>query len=528
MRFLSATRRMTVARCCGLAGGILLGVGATCSLPPVVGPEPAEIFSTLADFEEGILDNVEFIPADGGLRIAAEATTLPVIWVPNSNETTVSKVDTASGGELARYRVGPEGTHGDPSRTTMDLWGNAYVANRNTGTVVKMGFLEKNGCFDRNGNGTIETSSDVDGDGMITGDELLAWGQDECVLFEVVLATEDEGPFTPGAYPGPYPFGHWDPGTRSIALDRLNNVWLGVYGTRMFYYIDGDTGEILRKVDVSSVNHTPYGAVMDANGILWSSGQSQNHVLRLDPSDDSFEVVALPHFVYGLGIDDDNHLFVSGWTDSKLSRINILNGEIEWTHDGVYGSRGVAVTNDGDVWVADSSPGTVTRWSNDGEVKATIAVGNTPTGVAVDAEGKVWVVNNGDAYIKRIDPATNEIDLEKEIPGTFHYGYSDMTGIVGRGRIRIGNWTATFDAVEAATIWQSVAWDSRVPQGTTLEVRVRTSDDEVDWSDWLSLEQDADLDTLQASRFIQLEVTMQILSGDESPLLYSLSVFTDQ
>ena len=521
----SPMRRLVIAGFYCSVCGAMLALLATCAPSTVFGPEPAVFFSAREDFEAGVLVGVEFSSVAGGLQLSAEATTHAVIWVPNSNESTVSKVDTVTGAELARYRVGPPDLHGDPSRTTMDLWGNAYVANRNTGTVVKIGYEENGGC----GSGPINTSRDLDGDGLITGDEVLAWGADECVLFEVVLATADEGPYTPGTYEGTYPYGHWDPGTRSIAVDPVNNVWVGVYGTHKFYYLDGQTGEILRTVDTSSVNHTPYGAVMDANGILWSSGQSGNHVLRLDPSDDSYQAVPLPHFVYGLGIDHDNHLFVSGWNNSKLSRINVLTGEVEWTRDGMYQSRGVCVTNDGDVWVADSSPGTVTRWSNDGEIKATIAVGNTPTGVAVDAEGKVWVVNNGDAFIKRIDPAINEVDLEKELPGTQHYGYSDMTGIIGRTvSTRIGNWTATFDAETAATIWESVRWQSMVPAGTSLQVRVRTSDDQVNWSEWLTLEQSSDVAGLPASRFIQIEATLQILSGDESPTLTSLSVFTGE
>ncbi|HUU83234.1 MAG TPA: hypothetical protein VM243_06990 [Phycisphaerae bacterium] len=489
--------------------------------------QPEQIFEDATDFEQGTLIGLGFDEQAGGLTLSGESDTLPFIWVPNSNEGTISKVDTDTGNELGRYRVCPAEVYGNPSRTTVDLAGSCYVGNRATGTVVKVGLFENGGYVDRNGNGTIETSSDLNGDGDITGEELLTWGQDECVLWEAVLAIEGEGTYVPGTFTGTYPNDDWNPGTRSIAVDASNNVWVGAYGTRKFWYLNGTTGDILRTVDVSSVSHTPYGAVLDRNGILWSSGQSGYHVLRLDPSDDSFTTIAPGHFVYGLGADRENHLFISGWSDTRLTRLNVVTGEVDWSVPGVYESRGVAVTDDGDVWVANSSPGTVTRWSNDGVIKATISVGNTPTGVAVDANGKVWAVNFGDAYIKRIDPATDAVDLEKAILGTVHYGYSDMTGIVARSvSTQIGNWTVDYGSAEAQQVWDTVAWGSLEPQGTSISVRVRSSDDQITWSDWFEVTSGTDLAQVPPGRYLQIEATLQILSGDLSPILSYLAVFT--
>ena len=40
------------------------------------------------------------------LTLGEETVTSPYLWVPNSNEGTVSKVDTITGSEVGRYRVG--------------------------------------------------------------------------------------------------------------------------------------------------------------------------------------------------------------------------------------------------------------------------------------------------------------------------------------------------------------------------------------------------------------------------------------
>lgn len=481
-------------------------------------------YTTNADFDKGTCIGVEHETVHDQLQLSKTATTLPFIWVPNTNEGTVSKVDTRTGAELGRYRTSPL-TYGAPSRSTVDLQGSCWIANRQIGTVVKIGLYENGQYIDRNNNGIIETSRDLNGDGNITGDEILPWGRDECVLYEVILILGKEGTYAPGQYTGSYANDYWNPGPRGMAIDAQNNLWAGTYQTKKFYYIEGSNGKILKTIDVSSANHTSYGAIMDKNGRLWSSGHDKNHVLRLDTSNDTFSTVSIGHLVYGLGIDNNNHLFLSGYEHSKLTRLNVLTGTIDWTKQGYYQSRGIAVTNDGDVFVANTQSGTVTRWSNDGVVKANIPVGNQPSGVAVDAEGKVWAVNMGDEYIERIDPATNQVDLRKLIIGGTHYGYSDMTGIISRTiTTKIGTWTVIHDSESEITTWDNISWNCDVPAGTAVRVRVRSSNNQQEWSTWEGAINGAPLTQTPEGRYLQIEVTLQILSGEVSPILYDLTV----
>jgi hypothetical protein len=481
------------------------------------------IYTLTSDFAKGVLGGLEAETVRDQLQLARESVTLPFIWVPNSNEGTVSKIDTRTGRELARYRTGSR-ADGSPSRSTIDQQGNCWLANRVTGTAVKVGLFESGQYVDRNNNGLIETSQDLNGDGNITGDELLPWGQDECVLVEVVLIPGKEGPYVPGTFTE-YANDNWNPGPRGVAVDALGNVWLGTYGTKKFYYVESSTGAVLKTIDVSSVNHTSYGALVDAQGIVWSSGQDKRHVLRLDPVTGEFRAVDVGHFVYGLGLGRDNSLYVSAWQESKLSRFNTLTGQKEWTRDGVYESRGVAVTDDGDVWVANSGPGTVARWSATGALKTQISVGNQPTGVAVDADGKVWVVNVGDEFVKRIDPASNKIDLEKRIVGGTHYGYSDMTGIIARNATtRYGVWSVIHNGRFVNAPWGKLSWTASVPEKTFLRTRVRSSSDRVQWSAWEPATNRVALSATPPGQYLQIEVEFQVGVGEASPVLYDLSV----
>ncbi|HQH42745.1 MAG TPA: hypothetical protein PLJ17_03030, partial [Syntrophorhabdaceae bacterium] len=163
------------------------------------------------------------------------------------------------------------------------------------------------------------------------------------------------------------------------------------------------------------------------------------------------------------------------------------------------------------------------RLSNDGVVKATISVGGEPSGVAVDANGKVWAVNYYDK-ITRIDPATNKVDLDKQIRG-FHYSYSDMTGIIARSMTtRIGTWTVVVDSKSDGTKWQGITWNSSEPQGTSIKVRVRSSADQKNWANWEDVVKGGELKATPPGRYLQVETTLQILSGEVSPVLNDLTV----
>ena len=120
------------------------------------------------DFDNGTMAGLEHNTTKNQLQISNPPTTIPFIWIPNSNNGTVSKVDTRTGKELARYRVSPY-SYSSPSRTTVDLQGNCWVANRQTSTAVKIGLYENGGYIDRNMNGIIETSRDLNDDGIING-----------------------------------------------------------------------------------------------------------------------------------------------------------------------------------------------------------------------------------------------------------------------------------------------------------------------------------------------------------------------
>ena len=140
---------------------------------------------------------------------------------------------------------------------------------------------------------------------------------------------------------------------------------------------------------------------------------------------------------------------MTGFADSALTQVDVTTDEVGWAVRADWQSSGVAVTADGDIWVAAPGSGTVTRFSSQGVSGGPIQLANGPTGVAVDTAGKVWVVGSTSNIIVRLDPATNQVDLQKDLlDAGGHEAASDMTGLVARTvTTRYGTWTVVHDSL---------------------------------------------------------------------------------
>ncbi len=145
------------------------------------GQQYSRVWTSNADFDQGVLQGVEHTTVADQLQLSSASSTFPFMWVANAGEDSVSKIDTNTGRELARYRTWFNGgAHGAwagpaPSRTAVDSDGNVYVLNRHFDNrqplLVK---ILATGGIDRNSNGQIDTSLDTNYDGRITGAELIS------------------------------------------------------------------------------------------------------------------------------------------------------------------------------------------------------------------------------------------------------------------------------------------------------------------------------------------------------------------
>ncbi|PRQ06514.1 Virginiamycin B lyase [Enhygromyxa salina] len=343
------------------------------------------------------------------------------IWISNSPEGTVSKINTKTTIEEARYRVGPGVT--DPSRTSVNLFGDAVVVDRNGG-ITKIAVLEDR-CVETNGQPGIQTSTGPN--------DVLAWGQDECVLWRTELAALN---YQIGARPVA-----WEGGLADGCPDPNPRVWVGWYdgANGHFRRLDGSSGAVLDSVGPvpwSGLSFGPYGGATDKDGNFWVSGWQAGPLIRINASDLSVQTFQIPATItaqqwnYGMALDKNG----DAWIASAYSVYHFHANNSTWTEipvPGAFSLRGLMVDKDGTAWVATNDPPGLAAIDTATEtvLAPSISIPGSiqPVGVSIDVDGYVWVVDQSANSAFKIDGDTYQ--LAGTTTGLNQpYTYSDMTG----------------------------------------------------------------------------------------------------
>jgi hypothetical protein len=350
-----------------------------------------------------------------------------IIWIANSPQGTVSKIDTTTATEVARYRTGPGAP--DPSRTSVNLDGDVAVTNRQ-GSVTKIAARVED-CIDADGDGQITTSQGPD--------DILEWGDDECVLWH-----HDTGfdPGVAGSQGGPRGTA-WTGGVYDEELCETvdANLWVGWRNqpatSVTIRLLDGDDGTPLGEVVVdewpANWGHGPYGGAADADGNFWGLG-TLGSVFRIEAG--TFDVQRWDnpqaHVMYGIALDANGDPWVAGWS-GNLWRFDV--GAQTWidkgpTDGGPERMRGLAIDAQGSAWIAGNNPCGLVQYDTVGDayVEHHIALPgcSEPVGVSIDVDGMVWVVDRGADRAYKVDPSDHSV---QEVTGLVDpYTYSDMTG----------------------------------------------------------------------------------------------------
>ena len=347
------------------------------------------------------------------------------IWIASQDTSDISKVDTLTLTELARYRTGGSGNE-SPSRTAVSADGRYVVVNnRQTGRSTMIAANVED-CVDKNGNGQIDTSQNKN--------NLLAFGADECVIWSITL------PFLGQWQHGPRGV-TWTPGTWSYEECKYVDpkVWLGYMSnaggsTVHLIRVDGDTGIIEQTIPVPGWNGSdfaPYGAALDPQFRPWFSSL-RGEFVRVNTDQNPITVTRYtpPGNVqsYGFTVDRDGNPWFGGncgpVTAFDVKTQTYIN--VQGTQGGCW--RGVA-GDDNYLWAANNSPCGFSQIDLDTRTLIKNWTNNpcsTAIGFSIDSEKKVWLVNQG-GFAFKFDPE-NVLGMQKiDIAGS-HYVYSDMTG----------------------------------------------------------------------------------------------------
>jgi hypothetical protein len=324
---------------------------------------------------------------------------LSYIWIANSSQGTISKIDTQTIVEEGRYYAKPSG--GDPSRTSVNLNGDVAVANRNGG-VAKF-WANPMDCQENNGVPGIQTSTGA-------GD-ILPWGQDECLAWYTELTCSSNRPVA------------WTRGTFDDNTCGYTNAKVWTACNNNVHLLDGETGLV---EDTIVVPGSPfvYGGAADADGNFWGLDTSGRILFRVDFESRDLQSWPLPASGgYGITVDPAGRPWVCG--GGGVSRFNLATADWSSTGTGGIGGR---MTDGADlIWHSVYPSGTLRAFNIDTlNVDQELTLPAYVHGVSVDFYGYVWGVGFASNNAYRADPTTGDVQTYSGLTGA--YTYSDMTG----------------------------------------------------------------------------------------------------
>jgi streptogramin lyase len=507
--------------------------------------------------------------------------TFGYLWIANTGENTVSKIDVDTGKEVARYAavrdatalglvpvpMGGFGGTGSasncgncPSRTAIDFHGDAFVANRafsQQGSVTKFA-NDAADCVDRNTDGVIQTSIDANGDGMIDPNDPAEFfaEDDECILWTVTVGGV-------GGVP------------RALAIDaggpdgENGNLWVGLFNSKKVVKLSGNTGApvldagqpVEVALDDGSVSMNPYGAAIDSAQHVWLTSLDGAYLARVDSLAHALVAIyTVPangskgSHGYGIAVDVKQRVWLAGYTAQNVKTYLPATDEWKVGPDVGVNTRGIAVDAAGDVWFAQQS-GKVGRVGGDDVVANGTAAQvttyvvpdlalpepqgiNTTIGVGIDRNGACWVVSRNDGIAKGAATRIRAADDVQSFPtGRNPYTYSDFTGYGLLTVVRPQGWFRVpiegCPSADAKTVWRTLTWIESEPPGTSIRLKVRVADTLADLANatwfgpWDTSPVDLQAAGVPPTRYLEVEVDLSSANPEVSPAFSGFDVAFD-
>ncbi len=545
------------------AGVMAAGI-AICVLT-ATGALAATTYTLDSEFDQGTLVNVNHdAPNNDQLQLNVTGVSFPILWIANAGEDTLSKIDTTQQGaspgrEVARYHTwfntGPNATgrHGAwsgpaPSRTAVDIEGNAYVLNRHfDGRSAVLFKILANGFIDRNGNGVVDSSEDANNDGIIQASEMI----DLVDLNSNGIIDPEEIKDERIAWVKRVPDGVAAPIRtgrlgRSLCIGTDGNLWVGLFNDRTYYKVDAaDGATIIGPVSTAPTagnpnarSWSPYGCLVDKDDVLWSAslgrilGKIENTSSDTGPYPVSSFLATPSNYGIALGQNaaDGRTMVYLGGSSNSYTQFDSGTNTFSSPASVNYSSLGVNTDGAGNILVSKSSGGVV-KFAPNGTViwdkPAQAGTSGDSRGIMPDANNDIWQIHLVQSKASKF-LGTDGTSLGVVPTGLSPYTYSDASGFAAANiTVSTGTWNVIQDSGTAGSSWGTVSWNASIPDGASVTVRVRTADTVAGLQGQTFTDVSNGAQFSLTGRYIEAQVRLTANDTGDTPIVYDVTIDGD-
>lgn len=168
--------------------------------------------------------------------------------------------------------------------------------------------------------------------------------------------------------------------------------------------------------------HRPHGVLVDRQGIVWTTGNGNGTIGRLDPANGKMTEYRTPSGGGGphtlVITDDGSTIWFTMQSGDKVASLDTRSGAIkEYPTSG--GPYGLALDKAGNIWFCRMGDNKLGKLDPKTAKLSEVDMGSRsrPRRVATAPDGMLWVTLYGNGKLAKVDPAAMKVVKEYALPG---------------------------------------------------------------------------------------------------------------